>query len=252
MSEVASNSATRIAVLLLAPLMATSAHAAIDEHAEFQAGVALYTDLEFEQALFRFQRVAADSALTDDEHAIAFLWIAMCYGGLSDNEGAQRALTDAKRLDPDAPLPQYAAPRIRELYAATPAPQPEPATPEPVDGPIASEPPSPTTTAQPVKGMPVGLIAAAATASVAAGLLVSGGVVGALAGLTLADANALSEDPTTYQKEVIERLDLATLEGGVAAGLGVVGVGAGVAAGALFLLSGDDGLRGDEGRGGDE
>jgi hypothetical protein len=225
----------RALVVPLVLLLATPATAALEDLDEFQAGVTLYTELEFEQALLRFQRVAADSSLGDEERAQTFLWIAMCYGGLSDGDGAQGALTDAKRLDPDAPLPQFAAPRIKEMWAATPAPEPQP---EPEPAPVLADPapPAPAAAEEPSGGMPVGMIAAAAKGGIAALLVVAGGVVGALAGVTLAEANTLADDPSTYQKDVVERVDLATVEGGVAAGLGAAGLAAGVAAVALFLF----------------
>lgn len=89
----------------------------LDNNEAFQEGVTLYQELEFEQAIFRFESAALSSDLTDKERATVFGWMAMSYAGVGKVEGAKRSLKNALAKDPDVTLPQFAPPKVKEWLA---------------------------------------------------------------------------------------------------------------------------------------
>ena len=96
----------------------------LDTNEAFQEGVGLYQELEFEQAIFRFESAALSSDLTDQERAMVFGWMAMSYAGIGKVDGAKRSLKNALAKDPEVTLPQFAPPKVKEWLAEVKAEMP--------------------------------------------------------------------------------------------------------------------------------
>jgi tetratricopeptide (TPR) repeat protein len=96
----------------------------LDTNEAFQEGVTLYQELEFEQAIFRFESAALSADLTDQERAMVFGWMAMSYAGVGKVDGAKRSLKNALAKDPDVTLPQFAPPKVKEWLAEVRAEMP--------------------------------------------------------------------------------------------------------------------------------
>jgi|GEM_PF-1866336 len=155
--------------LLLLMMAMTTTGAWASTHPDFTQGKTLYMELEYEQALFRFQKAALDASAPASDRAQALVWVAMCYAGVGDETAAKRALEDAAVLDGTIQLPREAAPTLRpwmtaakqkaaKAKATAPAPAPAPtpaATPAPVavtPAPAAAAPkPAPSTTTSPAQ-----------------------------------------------------------------------------------------------------
>jgi tetratricopeptide (TPR) repeat protein len=124
-------------VWILAAVLAVAG--TLDTNEAFQEGVSLYQELEFEQAIFRFESAALSSDLTDQERAMVFGWMAMSYAGIGKVDGAKRSLKNALAKDPDVTLPTFAPPKVKEwlveLQATMPAAEDKPAA-----APVPSEP----------------------------------------------------------------------------------------------------------------
>lgn len=86
---------------------------ALDDNKPFQEGVGLYQELEFEQAIFRFEEAALDPGLTEKERALVFGWMAMAYAGRGDAEASKRSLRNALLKDPEVTLPGVAPPKVK-------------------------------------------------------------------------------------------------------------------------------------------
>jgi hypothetical protein len=69
----------------------------------FVAGRELYQQLEFEEALIRFQEVSLGEDRTDEERALAFVWAGLAYAQLG-------------RFDPDVALPDGVSPKIAKVF----------------------------------------------------------------------------------------------------------------------------------------
>jgi len=106
---------------LLLALLLTSA---LDDNKAFKEGITLYQDLEFEQAIFRFEEAALAADLSDNEKATVFSWMAMSYAGIGQAEGAKRSLKNALLKDADVVLPQFAPPKVKEWMAEVKAEMP--------------------------------------------------------------------------------------------------------------------------------
>ena len=102
---------------------------ALDTNEAFQEGVNLYQELEFEQAIFRFESAALAPDLSDQERAMVFGWMAMSYAGIGNVQGARRSLTNALNKDPTMTLPAFAPPKVKtwleELRTKAPPPPPK-------------------------------------------------------------------------------------------------------------------------------
>lgn len=108
---------------------------ALDDNQAYQEGISLYQELEYEQAIFRFEQAALSPDLTDGEKAMVFGWMAMAYAGIGDAAGAKRSLDLAVAKDPAVTLPGFAPPKVKEWLeeargkaktaapTATPAPE---------------------------------------------------------------------------------------------------------------------------------
>lgn len=193
----------------------------------FTEGRALYDQLEYEQAVFRFQEVALRPELAPEDKATALVWLGLSFAGTGDMEAARRSFVDAATLQSELALPVEVAPALQQLFddaraeaqarreKAPPLPPPGPG-PAPV--PVADE-------AVPVLPL-VGVALGAAT--------LAGGV--GLAGLSWATFEG-AKDKQLYQADAKGQLDTANLELGVAWAL--VPAGTAVAAASVwFLLAG--------------
>ncbi len=91
--------------------------AAVEENAEFKQGSQAYQNLEFEQALFRFQRLAVAPGLDDKDRAKVLVWVGLSYAGMGDEPSAKQAIADAVNFDDDVGLPSFAPPKVKEWMA---------------------------------------------------------------------------------------------------------------------------------------
>jgi hypothetical protein len=200
----------------------------------FQEGLRLYRDVEFEQALFRFQEAATAPGRPDEDKVVLFQWLGMTYAALERVEASDRAFRDALRLDPRAALPPDAAPKLRERYEELraevkaelikeeqPAPPPQPPDSQPEPEPAGAP-------AEGGIGMTPLLFASAGVAGAAAVLAgAAGGLVIALATQTV----AVAEDPEEFQDERIAALERANTQLGIGYGLFAAG-------GAMIVVAG--------------
>lgn len=186
----------------------------------FEEGVELYRDLEFEDAVSRFEEAAAIEEASNEERAHLLVWVAMCRAGVGDDDGARQALRHALDLDAEPRLPEVAPPKVArfvsELQEERAAAAVEPAAPEPAPAPV--EPPA--------SEVPVMLVAGGATAGVGAVALAGAGLFSVLAALSLDEARK----PDAFQSDAVSALGSANLQ---AATAGVLGL-----SGALLLGSG--------------
>lgn len=228
-------------------LVVLIASAPLTEDPDYKTAIELYENVEFEQALFRFQSAAVRPDLNDAERAELFLWIGLCYGNIGDLESAERQFRDGLQLFPAAPLPQpNTSPIIIDLFKKVKA---EVQSAEAATAPTTTEPPageaSPAEAPGTVDegaagGLPWILISGGAVAGGGAVLLVAA-VAGAGASyVVFAQGLAMAEDDTVYGSD-IKNLELAAnvLLGGAVA-VGVLGtlvvIGGGATAGASFLV----------------
>ncbi|MCP4502433.1 MAG: hypothetical protein GY822_20975 [Deltaproteobacteria bacterium] len=103
--------------IMILVLSSTLLTAGLNDNVEFNQGKALYQELEFEQALFRFQKASVDSSLSAEERASSMMWTAMCYAGVGNEVSAKRTLSDAVSVFPQVVLPKVASPRLKGWVA---------------------------------------------------------------------------------------------------------------------------------------
>lgn len=241
-----------LALILVAP-------AQLEVDPDYQKGRELYRELEFEQAVFRFQALAIKPSLTREEQAQAFLWLGLCYAGVPNNELAAQAFRDALRLHPEARLPiENPPPAVLEMFQAAnptakpastppaedPPPPEDPAAPGVDDTPSTSPPqgngstttdpvPSSPTTAAPAAGGPAFLWTGLGLLGGAAGV----GMLGLVAGSASAVAYVYALSVAAGSGDA-GTVNLLVLVSRIALGVGVAAlVGAGLvgAAGGAVL-----------------
>lgn len=199
---------------------------ALGDDPTFDEGVRLYQELNYEQAIFRFQQVAVRTALAPPEKATALLWLGLAYAGSGDLEEAKRSFRYALEADRTAALPTETSPRIEAMLeeirtevARTPLPPPPP-PPPPTD---SAPPPAPS----------LGVIGGGVGAAVGALTILGGGV---LAWVTV-DQLAKANDPDAFQDDANQ----ARLNANAAATAAVVLIPAGgvlaVASGVVLAMS---------------
>lgn len=234
-------------------LLVLIASASLAEDPDYRTAIELYENVEFEQALFRFQSAAVRPDLNDAERAELFLWIGLCYGNIGDLESAERQFRDGLQLFPSAPLPQpNTSPIIIDLFkevkaevqrtltAATPPPG-QPADDE--SAPQGDDDAGDEVTLHDEGasgGLPWMLISGGAVAAGGAVLLLAAGVGAGASYLVFAQGLAMAEDNTVFGSD-IKNLELAAnvlLGGAVAVGaLGaLIVIAGGATAGASFLV----------------
>jgi hypothetical protein len=205
----------------LSVLLAFMLAAALHDDADYRAAADRYRDLDYEQALFTFERLSTRPELTSGEKAEVLLWMALCYDGVGNALAAERMMSEALSRARDVQFPVKASPdilaRLEALRAALPpeaSPEPTPAQPAPAPAPPAAVP------------------WLALTASGGAAIAVVGaGALGVMSGVQWAAAN----DDTRFanERQQSHQLYTGTLVG--AAALGVVGAALGGVAGYLWL-----------------
>jgi hypothetical protein len=231
------------------PLLLTLALAApsVDDDAQFQKGLALYEDLEFEQAILLLQEVAVRDDLAPADKARVLVWLGVAHGQTGNLDAAKRHFELAAAAHTDVELPVRVGPRLDRMFhdarreareAAKNAPPEEPEPPEEEERPPYALPhdPEPLPEAEPEGGGGLWWI----TAGVGGGLgAVSVAAAGAL-GVYAAMADATFSDPQTPQPDAVAARDtgVPALIGAVTAG--VVGVGLlGLGGVATFLALGE-------------
>lgn len=206
--------------LLVCLAFGLSGAAPLAEDPAWIEGLALFDQLEFEQAAFRFESAALDPARPPAERAQALLWLGLAYANAGRFELAEGAFVRAFVADEGVHVPPDQAPRVLELIesarttaAAARAAQvaePAPAAPAP-----AEAAPSPV------------LLTGVGVAGAGAVGLVASGVLGALTARSLAvagDKEQFYEDAKTAQDQANAFVTGAVVSG--AAGL-VLAVGGG-------------------------
>ncbi len=199
---------------------------ALGDDATFAEGRALYDQLEYEQAVFRFQEVAVRPDLAGADKAVVMTWLGLSYAGTGSMDAARRAFVDAATIDAAVALPVEVAPALQQVFddarqeaARRRAEQPLPADP----------PAEHSTSPAPVPSSPAPALPLIGAAAGAAALV--GGV--GLAGLSWATFEG-AKDKQLYQADAKARLDAANVELGVAWAL--VPAGAAVLAASAWLL----------------
>ena len=224
--------------MISATLLALVIAGGLADDEAFQDGLRLYREVEFEQALFRFQEAATVPDRPDADRVVVFSWLGMTYSTLEHDEASDRAFRDALRIDIAAALPADAAPKLHERFdeiraqvrAEAAAVTVEP----PVVEPPPAEPPPPpprAPTATPWFFAGAGLAGAAAVVA---------GTAGGLAVALAFPSVAIAEDESEFQDDRIAALDQANTQFGIGYGLFAAGatmvVVAGGLVGAAFLV----------------
>lgn len=194
----------------------------------FVEGQRLYDQLEYEQAVFRFQEVALRPELPPEDRASALTWLGLGYAGAGSLDAARRSFVYAARAWPGVALPVEVSPALARLFddakreAATfPT---APLSPTPATAP--SEPSTPPEKAGDFPVLPAaGLAAGATVAAAGVGMVV-------LSAVTFGAA----QDKQLYQGDAKAQLDLANVELGVAYAL--IPIGLTVATASAWLLMG--------------
>jgi len=96
-------------------LLALSAAAPLAEEPAFVDAVALYDELELEQAVLRFQELALDEGRSADERAEILVWLGLTYAQLGRFDDASRQFGLAVRARRDVELPRPAGDKVRLL-----------------------------------------------------------------------------------------------------------------------------------------
>lgn len=137
--------------MLTLPLVLALAAAPIAEDPTFQKALALYEDLEFEQAILQFQALAIRTDLEKDEKAQVLMWLGVSYGQTGNLDAARQHFALALAEDPDAQVPVRVSPDLNEIVqeerkkaeeqAAANPPDEPPDDPPPDDPPPPKDPP---------------------------------------------------------------------------------------------------------------
>jgi hypothetical protein len=212
---------------------------ALEDDDVYVAATELYAELELEQALYRFQEVALNPALTPREKAYVYSWIGLCYSGLGEAGTSEDIWRTALELSIDVPLPPVASPKLKSEFeklratertkqqqaaaAEAPPPEEEPAP----RGPVVSE--QPATTARPARpardwdsdrpSFPILAVGGSTllVGGVAAG--VGSAIFGYLTTLSLEDAN----DQSNFQDVAADHVRDANWQGTTSLALGIAG-----------------------------
>ena len=102
-----------IAALVLAAL-ATATPTPLEEDIDFQEGRRLVDELDYERAVFRFQKLTK-SDRSVEQRAAAWAWLGLTYANLGDEGEAIQAFVSSIKLDPLVTLPP-SPPKIIQLF----------------------------------------------------------------------------------------------------------------------------------------
>lgn len=187
----------------------------------FNEGRALYDQLEYEQAVFRFQEVALRPELDAKDRAEALTWLGLSYAGAGNMDAARRAFVDAVVLAPEVALPVEVAPSLAQLFedARQSAAARRAATDPAVPPSPAPQGPAPGLPLLPLAGVGAGAVVVLAGAG--------------LAGLSVATFEG-SKDKELFQTEAKAQVDAANLQ--LAVGSLLIPVGVAVGAASAFFL----------------
>jgi hypothetical protein len=90
---------------------------AVQADPSFVEGKKLYDQLEYEQAVFRFEELATKASLSPSDRAQALLWLGLSYAGAGNFDAAKRAFSDAAKNDATVALPIEVSKRLAKLFA---------------------------------------------------------------------------------------------------------------------------------------
>ncbi len=84
------------------------------EDIDFQEGKRLVDELDYERAIFRFQKLSKSDRSAEDR-AVAFAWLGATYANLGDEGEAIKAFVNAVKLDPLVALPP-SSPKVTQIF----------------------------------------------------------------------------------------------------------------------------------------
>jgi len=214
---------------MIALLMLMAVAVPLDDDPTFKEGRRLYDELEFEQAIFRFEQAAQVEGRTPPELARLKMWVGVSHGQLGDFTRAGEAFRAAVDLDEKAEVPVPVSPKLDALLKNARAEREARLREDAADG-----------TAPAPKGggggevdpLGIALWTGAIALGVAGGLafMVTGGL-GAFSLMTYSSAS----DMTVTQVEAQRLVDQANFAAGGAAVTG--GVGLALLVGATVVIS---------------
>lgn len=100
-----------IIALMLAVLAAATP---LEEDIDFQEGRRLVDELDYERAVFRFQKLTKGDRPVE-QRAAAWAWLGLTYANLGDDTEALKAFVSAVKLDPLVALPP-SSPKVIQLF----------------------------------------------------------------------------------------------------------------------------------------
>lgn len=100
--------------LVLMALVATATAAPLEEDIDFQEGRRLVDELDYERAVFRFQKLVK-SERPVEQRAAAWAWLGLTYANLGDEGEAIKAFVAAIKLDPLVVLPP-SSPKVAQTF----------------------------------------------------------------------------------------------------------------------------------------
>ncbi len=199
--------------------------ASLDGNTAFVEGKKLYDKFEYEQAVFRFEKVAVSPGLTNTDRATALVWLALSEAGVGDFDATRRAFEDACRADATVKLPLEVSAKLQKIFDEAKATAAKEAADAAKAASQAPPPPS-VTAAPPPSSSPMPLVGGVGAAT--GGLLLAGGVgasvLFALSYSKATDHNQLAVDARQSLAEANLELTVATIL--VPAGALIGGAGA--------------------------
>jgi tetratricopeptide (TPR) repeat protein len=100
--------------LVLIALVATATATPLEEDIDFQEGRRLVDELDYERAVFRFQKLVK-SERPVEQRAAAWAWLGLTYANLGDEGEAIKAFVAAIKLDPLVVLPP-SSPKVAQTF----------------------------------------------------------------------------------------------------------------------------------------
>ena len=101
-------------ILACALMLAIAGAPPLAEDIDFQEGQRLIDELDYERAVFRFQKLSK-SDRPAGERATAFAWLGLTYANLGDEGEGLKAFVNAIKLDPLVVLPP-SSPKVAQLF----------------------------------------------------------------------------------------------------------------------------------------
>jgi tetratricopeptide (TPR) repeat protein len=101
-------------ILALACAVLMAAAPPLADDIDFQEGKRLVDDLDYERAIFRFQKLTK-SDRPAEERATVYAWLGATYANLGDESEAIKAFVNAIKLDPLVALPP-SSPKVTQIF----------------------------------------------------------------------------------------------------------------------------------------